>query len=117
MDSLMLEKQFRIRGTPYAALIGAVVADQLGRDDFLCMPASEQAYGLAVLAAAGGDSAMAERLTAEYMSLRQPQFIAVEHVKVALGAAARLQRNPWIPAALSDPRPHVYGGPVGKWIR
>lgn len=117
MNTVAIKNAARLPAQSYGDLIGAAVADKAGRESFLRMSASEQAFGLAVFAAAGKDDAMMKKLTAEFQSLRQPQYIALEHVSVTLNAAARMQRQPWIVAALSGRDPRPVGGAVGKRIR
>lgn len=113
---LATQKALRLTGPGYPSLANAVMPGEAVKT-FLVFPASEQAFGLSVFAAIGGDQKMVEILQGEFKSLRTPQFISLENLQCVAGMANRLQNHEWIPAALSDTQQRLYGGQAGKWIR
>lgn len=113
---LATQKEHRLTGPGYSSLANAVMPYEAAQT-FLALPASDQAFGLSVLAAIGGDQSMVDRLQGEFKSLQTPQFISLENLQCVAGLANRLQKNDWIPAAVSDTQQRPYGGPAGKWIR
>lgn len=113
---LATQKALRLTGPGYQSLANAVMPVEAAKT-FLALPASDQAFGLSVFAAIGGDQKMVDNLQSEFKSLRTPQFISLENLRCVAGLANRLQKKDWIPAAVSDTQQRLCGGQTGKWIR
>ena len=113
---LATQKARRLTGPGYPTLAKAVMPGEAVKT-FVVLPASEQAFGLSVFAAIGGDQKMADSLQGDFKSLRNPQFISLENLQCVASMANRLQKHDWIPAAISEDQQRQYGGQAGKWIR
>jgi hypothetical protein len=113
---LATQKALRLTGPGYLSLAKAVMPVDAAKT-FLALPASEQAFGLSMFAAIGGDKKMFDSRQSEFKSLRTPQFISLENLQCVAAMANRLQKKGWIPAAVSDTERRLFGGQIGKWIR